>query len=225
MTKLRLVLAIFVVLPILVACDNAIFLSEEEKLARAVAVKRDARKAELEKNRAIIVSEIEQLVAAGKAREAIQRAAPYRQFSDPGIEASLRQAQIQANREQELELLAKIKATKPSDRQTLLSYYSALEKLVPENGTYKQNWKRIQLEIYRQNEADKKKELAAERAKRRSEGVSVGMTKQEVLMSSWGRPQHVNSTTTTRGTTEQWVYGGRNYLYFDESGRLTTIQN
>lgn len=225
MTRLRLVFAIFAVFSVLVACDNTIFLSDEEKHARDVAAKRDARKAELEKNRAIIVSEIEQLVAVGKAREAIQRAAPYRQFSDPGIEGSLRRAQIQANRERELELLAKIKATKPSDRQTLLSYYSELEKLAPENGTYNQNWKRIQLEIYKQDEADKKRAWAAERATRRSEGVSVGMTKQEVLMSSWGRPQHVNSTTTTRGTKEQWVYGSRNYLYFDESGRLTTIQN
>lgn len=225
MTRLRLVLAIFAVFSILVACDNTIFSSDEEKHARAVAAKRDARKAELEKNRATIVSEIEQLVAAGKAREAMQRAAPYRQFSDPGIEDSFRRAQIQANRERELELLAKIKATKPSDRQTLLSYYSELEKLAPENKTYNQNWKRIQLEIYKQDEADRKKESAAERARRRSEGVSVGMTKQEVFMSSWGRPQHVNSTTTTRGTKEQWVYGSRSYLYFDESGRLATIQN
>lgn len=225
MTRLRLVLAIFAGISVLVACDNAALLSDDEKRARAVAAKRDARKAELENNRATIVSEIEQLVAAGKAREAVQRAAPYRQFSDPGIEDSLRRAQIQANREQELELLAKIRATKPSDRQTLLDYYAELEKLVPENKTYSQNWKRIQLEIYKQNEADRKKALAAERARRRSQGVSVGMTKEEVLMSSWGRPQHVNSTTTSRGTREQWVYGGGNYLYFDESGRLTTIQN
>lgn len=42
---------------------------------------------------------------------------------------------------------------------------------------------------------------------------------------SWGKPEHVNSTTTSRGTRSQWVYGGRNYLYIDSSGRVSTIQN
>jgi len=56
-------------------------------------------------------------------------------------------------------------------------------------------------------------------------GVRVGMTADQVLtQSSWGRPNSVNRTTTQYGTHEQWVYGGSNYLYFD-NGKLTAIQN
>lgn len=55
-------------------------------------------------------------------------------------------------------------------------------------------------------------------------GVSIGMTKADVLASSWGKPQRINKTTNAYGTHEQWVYGNGNYLYF-ENGLLTTIQN
>lgn len=58
----------------------------------------------------------------------------------------------------------------------------------------------------------------------RTQGVKIGMTQQQVLDSSWGRPESVNKTTDAYGTSEQWVYGGNNYLYFD-NGILTSIQN
>ena len=50
------------------------------------------------------------------------------------------------------------------------------------------------------------------------------MTKQEVLDSSWGKPEEINTTTTKFGVNEQWVYANYNYLYF-EDGILVTIQN
>jgi len=66
----------------------------------------------------------------------------------------------------------------------------------------------------------------ADLAKRKREGVRIGMTKQEVYESSWGRPDKVNTTTTARAVREQWVYRNRGsgYLYF-EDGVLTSIQN
>lgn len=64
---------------------------------------------------------------------------------------------------------------------------------------------------------------AAEKARRKKEGVHIGMSRQEVLDSSWGRPEKVNRTTTALGTREQWVYSG-GYLYFN-GDTLTTIQN
>jgi hypothetical protein len=67
-------------------------------------------------------------------------------------------------------------------------------------------------------------ERAAEAAAKRKRGVTIGMTADEVLASSWGKPESVNKTTNSYGTREQWVYGGRNYLYF-EDGKLTSIQN
>lgn len=71
---------------------------------------------------------------------------------------------------------------------------------------------------------ERAREDAAQRAWKRSQGVRIGMTEKEVLESSWGKPQRVNRTTTARGIKEQWVYGGTNYLYF-ENGLLVTVQN
>lgn len=56
----------------------------------------------------------------------------------------------------------------------------------------------------------------------RKGGVNVGMTKEEVTESCWGKPRSKNITQNQYGTHEQWVYGG-GYLYFDNE-RLTTIQ-
>lgn len=66
--------------------------------------------------------------------------------------------------------------------------------------------------------------LKAEKARKKKQGVVLGMSEQDVLDSSWGRPERVNRTTNTYGTREQWVYGGRNYLYF-KNGELVSIQN
>jgi hypothetical protein len=65
---------------------------------------------------------------------------------------------------------------------------------------------------------DKKAGLAS------TQGVIIGMTKDAVLKSSWGKPQKINTTTNSYGTREQWVYGNRNYLYF-ENDILVSIQN
>ncbi|MDF3835905.1 hypothetical protein P3W85_23570 [Cupriavidus basilensis] len=57
----------------------------------------------------------------------------------------------------------------------------------------------------------------------RKEGVSIGMTREQALRSSWGKPRAVNSTHTAQGTREQWVYDG-GYLYF-KNGTLESVQN
>jgi hypothetical protein len=54
--------------------------------------------------------------------------------------------------------------------------------------------------------------------------VKIGMTKEEVLTDGWGTPEDVNKTTTENGTSEQWVYSGYRYLYF-EDGILKEIQD
>lgn len=54
-------------------------------------------------------------------------------------------------------------------------------------------------------------------------GVLVGMTKAQVLSSSWGKPIEVNTTVVKGLVSEQWIYPGHNYLYFDND-RLTAIQ-
>lgn len=53
--------------------------------------------------------------------------------------------------------------------------------------------------------------------------VQIGMTT-EMCREAWGLPEDINSTSGSWGIHEQWVYGGGNYLYF-ENGILTSIQN
>ena len=52
---------------------------------------------------------------------------------------------------------------------------------------------------------------------------TIGMTKDEVLESKWGKPFNINTTTTKYGVSEQWIYLDNKYLYFDD-GVLTGIQ-
>lgn len=74
-----------------------------------------------------------------------------------------------------------------------------------------------------QKSAAKQRQAAAAQVKK--PGVRIGMSPEQVTKeTSWGKPNHINRTTTAYGVHEQWVYGGGNYLYF-ENGRLTAIQN
>jgi hypothetical protein len=68
------------------------------------------------------------------------------------------------------------------------------------------------------------KQVKADKARKKKEGVIIGMTEQDVLESSWGRPVSVNTTSTAYRTRAQWVYKSGNYLYF-EDGKLTSIQH
>ena len=53
--------------------------------------------------------------------------------------------------------------------------------------------------------------------------IWVGMT-ESMARESWGYPQDINRTVSSRGVSEQWVYRGNVYLYF-EDGKLTTYQD
>lgn len=78
-------------------------------------------------------------------------------------------------------------------------------------------------------EQDKKRELERLGEERKEKerlargGVRVGMTKAQVTRSNWGEPESINTTIVGRITTEQWVYGLGEYLYF-KNGRLSAIQ-
>lgn len=93
----------------------------------------------------------------------------------------------------------------------------AMERLVID---YPDIGKQYEKTVSRADQAERSKQLSHLKNK----GVTLGMSAEEVRASSWGRPKSVNTTTGAYGTHEQWVYGGQNYLYF-ENGRLTTIQN
>ncbi|MGG0753653.1 hypothetical protein [Brevibacillus laterosporus] len=57
----------------------------------------------------------------------------------------------------------------------------------------------------------------------KSKTPKVGMTKEEVLNSAWGKPNDINKITTANGEHEQWVYSIKKYVYFD-NGYVTAIQ-
>lgn len=79
----------------------------------------------------------------------------------------------------------------------------------------------IEFRQYERAEIARAKE--ADARLRKSQGVTIGMSYEEVLASSWGRPKRVNKTTRATGESQQWVYDG-GYLYF-ENGVLRTIQH
>lgn len=83
------------------------------------------------------------------------------------------------------------------------------------------NNKNQQTEFAKKQEENREQREIEERSQ---QGVRIGMTKEEVLMSNWGEPKDINKTTNAYGTSEQWVYRNNNYLYF-EDGILVTIQN
>ncbi len=80
-------------------------------------------------------------------------------------------------------------------------------------------------QAYRASEKAKaEQKQASDKIKAKTEGVSIGMTQEQVINSNWGSPQDINKTTTAYGVREQWVYSGYRYLYF-ENGILTSIQD
>lgn len=52
---------------------------------------------------------------------------------------------------------------------------------------------------------------------------TIGMTAEEVENSTWGKPEKINTTTYSWGTSEQWVYSTSRYVYLD-NGVVTAIQ-
>ena len=87
------------------------------------------------------------------------------------------------------------------------------------------------LDLYKQLTIDvtniQKRAIAAaeraDKAAKKKAGVVIGMSRQDALDSSWGRPNKINRTVRASGTHEQWVYDG-GYLYFEDDV-LTAIQN
>ncbi len=135
------------------------------------------------------------------------------------------------------------KAREYMNQNNYSSVMSTLSNLLNENNAEinelynnaKTEKERIEAERKAQEEAEEKarakkeaeekaKEEAEEKARKKREGVTIGMTQQDVLDSMWGKPQSVNRTVTSGHVYEQWVYGYPNYLYFTD-GILTSIQN
>jgi hypothetical protein len=82
----------------------------------------------------------------------------------------------------------------------------------------------LRVEIDKAMKVVRDRDTAAAAAVARSKPALIGMSREEVLASIWGKPDSVNRTTYSWGTHEQWVYGTGRYLYF-RNGRLESIQD
>ena len=81
----------------------------------------------------------------------------------------------------------------------------------------------LHAELIRLVTAQEAAEQRKEAAEKKKQGVSIGMSQEDVLASSWGKPRKINRSTYAWGTREQWVYDG-GYLYFT-NGVLDAIQH
>lgn len=191
----------------------------QARAAEAAKAKRDAEMAamrarqiaECEGRVDALKSEYRKLVASGKQWNAAVVLKPCATtLNDPALLALVRDAEVPSH-------LADINDPKSSPGAKILAI-NMLVRDYPEIG------KKYEGRLPALEAAQEARSRAEDIAERKRHGVRIGMTSEEALQSSWGRPQEVNRTITARGTREQWVYGGRSYLYF-ENGTLTAIQN
>jgi hypothetical protein len=113
-------------------------------------------------------------------------------------------------------------AKKPAAAFDLLLPCSEAHRAGPDAAAYQKIMDQWQQAVAAQVKRDEQ----ADRARKKREGVRLGMSPQDVLDSSWGKPDKINRTTRASGTSEQWVYRNRveGYLYFDNDV-LTSVQN
>lgn len=74
---------------------------------------------------------------------------------------------------------------------------------------------------YDEWEAEKAAEKAEKEKLAKSE-PTVGMTKEEVEGCAWGKPDKKNIDEYAWGTSEQWVYRSKGYVYF-ENGVVSSV--
>lgn len=87
----------------------------------------------------------------------------------------------------------------------------AAEKKLKQDAERKQNQKS---QFDEGEEGQTATEKAAIEKAIRKHKVLIGMTRGQVIQ-SWGVPKDVNRTVTDNTVSEQWCYGDKTYLYFD----------
>ena len=65
-------------------------------------------------------------------------------------------------------------------------------------------------------------EMEKETSSRIKKEPAIGMTAEQVEVSTWGKPDDINKTTYSWGVKEQWVYSDYRYIYL-EDGIVTAI--
>lgn len=147
------------------------------------------------------------------------------EIKDKAFEQVISQAQEKINNKEYSSAQTILSKYKDLGNQTILDMYNnATQEIAKKEAEEKAKAEAERIAKEKAEAEERARKEAEEKARKKSQGVSIGMSKQDVLDSSWGKPDHINTTTTRYGVHEQWVYGGGNYLYF-ENGKLTSIQN
>lgn len=184
--------------------------------AAASAVK--ARAAECAASKAEMVGKFNALISATRFTEAIEVFGDCARFRE---NADLQRMIADAERQRAGAIITNTKLD-PQDR--VAAYRRLAMSDAAAAKTFEPMIPALEQAIEKKRIADEKRAAAEDLKRRKREGVRIGMTQDDVLKSNWGRPEHVNRTTTAYGTREQWVYGSRSYLYFRD-GILESIQN
>lgn len=193
-------------------------LTFEEKAKQTI----ETRAKEWASSKVEVIAKAEAALAAGKLDEARGVISKYGQVAGAELADFVRKLEVaeaehrmRLDREDTLQKLASNKDN-PSIRRSLLKHMMDIE---PINPKWKAEFRAVDQKI----DSDIAKARQKEAARRRREGVTIGMTQEDVLASNWGRPQSRNISQYSFGTHEQWVYGGGQYLYF-ENGILKSMQ-
>lgn len=93
-------------------------------------------------------------------------------------------------------------------------------------GAVRDYFRNVDTALSEKEKMDEMFEGATEKWKESKEKAepAIGMTKDEVLSSSWGEPDKKNIDEYEWGTEEQWVYDKKGYIYF-EDGIVTSISH
>jgi hypothetical protein len=113
--------------------------------------------------------------------------------------------------------------TARDENASSLDRFIAIEQIEDMDPAKGAELKPLKAQISKLIEAQQAKTAKETVEKKRKSGVSLGMSKEDVLASSWGHPKSINRSVYSFGVREQWVYGGGNYLYFKD-GVLDSIQ-
>lgn len=147
------------------------------------------------------------------------------EIKDKAFEQIINEAQTQINNQDYSLAQKNLKNYKDLGNQTILDMYNNVTNEVNKIEEERKAQEEAERKAQQQKaEEERKQREAEEKARKKSQGVTIGMTQQEVLDSMWGEPERINRTVTENHVYEQWVYGYPNYLYFTD-GILTSIQN
>ena len=147
------------------------------------------------------------------------------EIKDKAFEQIINEAQTQINNQDYSSAQNNLKNYKDLGNQTILDMYNNVTNEVNRIEAERKAQEEAERKAQQQKaEEERKQREAEEKARKKSQGVTIGMTQQEVLDSMWGEPERINRTVTENHVYEQWVYEYPNYLYFTD-GILTSIQN